>query len=229
MKIQLAIDDLGLADAVSLCERVADYVDIIEIGTPVVIAEGMHAVRAIREVLPNHTILADTKIMDAGAYEAALAFDAGADYCTVLGVTDDITIKACLEAAAAKGGGVFVDLICVPDVAERTRVLEDLGVDLIAVHTGVDRQAQGVTPFAEFLRVKAASTRSVISVAGGINESTVGQYLAQGCDIAVVGAGIAGAPDPVAAARTLSELAGRGTMPEVTGSTSFDSISGNVR
>ena len=209
MKIQLAIDDLGLADAVSLCKQVAGYVDIIEIGTPIVIAEGMHAVRAIREVLPNHTILVDTKIMDAGAYEAALAFDAGADYCTVLGVTDDLTIKACLETASAKAAGVFVDLICVPDVAGRTRALEDLGVELIAVHTGVDRQAQGVTPFAEFLEVKTASTRSTISVAGGINQETVGQYLEEGCDIVVIGAGIAGAPDPVAAARTLSGLAGR--------------------
>ncbi|HMR50332.1 MAG TPA: 3-hexulose-6-phosphate synthase [Arachnia sp.] len=209
MKIQLAIDDMTLADAVRLCSEVADYVDIVEIGTPMIIQEGMNAVRAIREVLPNHEILADAKIMDAGAYEADLTFDAGADYCTVLGVTDDLTIKACLEAASAKGAGVFVDLICVPDVAQRTRELEGFGVELIAVHTGVDRQAEGVTPFAEFLQVTAASTSSTISVAGGINEDTIGQYLAEGCDIVVVGAGIAGASDPVAAARRLSVLAGR--------------------
>lgn len=211
MKIQLAIDDMGLAEAVALCTQVADYVDIVEVGTPMIIQEGMRAVRAIREALPHHQVLADAKIMDAGVYEADLTFDAGADYCTVLGVTDDLTIKACLEAASAKGAGVFVDLICVPDVTQRTRELEGFGVELIAVHTGVDRQAEGVTPFAEFLQVKAASTSSVISVAGGINEETIGQYLAEGCDIVVVGAGITQAPDPVAAARRLSALAGRGT------------------
>ncbi|MDF1489030.1 3-hexulose-6-phosphate synthase [Tessaracoccus caeni] len=211
MKIQLAIDDIALTEAVGLCSEVADYVDIIEIGTPMIIQEGMRAVRAIREALPDHQILADTKIMDAGAYEAELAFAAGADYCTVLGVTDDLTITACLKAASAKTGGVFVDLICVPDVAQRTRELEGLGVELIAVHTGVDRQAEGVTPFAEFLQVKAASTASTISVAGGINEDTIGQYLAEGCDIVVIGAGITKASDPVAAARRLSALAGRGT------------------
>lgn len=209
MKIQLAIDDMTLAEAIRLCSQVADYIDIVEIGTPMIIQEGMRAVRAMREALPDHMILADTKIMDAGAYEADLAFDASANYCTVLGVTDDLTIKAGLEAASAKGAGVFVDLICVPDVAQRTRELEGFGVELIAVHTSVDRQAEGVTPFAEFLQVKAASTGSKISVAGGINEDTIGQYRAAGCDIVVVGAGITRAVDPVAAAHRLSSLAGR--------------------
>lgn len=212
MKIQLAIDDMSLGDAIILCEKVGDYIDIVEIGTPMILAEGMHAVRAIRRTLPNHKILADTKIMDAGAYEADLAFAAGADFCTVLGVTDDLTISACLESASAHGAGVFVDLICVADVAERTRVLEGLGVDLLAVHTGVDCQAQGVTPLAELIQVKAASSGSTISVAGGINGSNVEQYLSAGADIVVVGAGIAHAPDSVAAARNLSKSAGHETL-----------------
>lgn len=37
--------------------------------------------------------------MDAGAYEARLAFDAGADIVTVLAVTDDLTIQDCMEEA----------------------------------------------------------------------------------------------------------------------------------
>lgn len=143
----------------------------------------MAAVKALREALPGHEILADTKIMDAGAYEAAMAFEAGADYCTVLGVTDDFTIKACVEAATARGGAVFVDLICVDDVAERTCTIEGFGVRHIAVHTGVDRQVQGVTPFAEFLQVKAASTSATISVAGGINQDTAGNYREADADI----------------------------------------------
>lgn len=210
MEIQLAIDDMTLEEAVSLCSQVADYVDIVEVGTPMIIEEGMRAVRALREVLPNHKILADTKIMDAGSYEAGQAFDAGADYCTVLGVTDDFTIKACVELAEQRGKGVFVDLICVPDVAERTRQIEGFGVTRIAVHTGVDRQAQGITPFAEFVAVKAAASAStVISVAGGINEQTAAAYRDAQADIIVVGSGITHGESPVAAARALSELAGR--------------------
>ena len=41
MKLQLALDDITLEDAIALVHRVHDYVDIIEIGTPFVIAYGM--------------------------------------------------------------------------------------------------------------------------------------------------------------------------------------------
>ena len=45
----------------------------------------MEPVRRIKERFPCLEVLCDTKIMDAGAYEARLAFEAGADYVTVLG------------------------------------------------------------------------------------------------------------------------------------------------
>lgn len=207
MKIQLALDDIALREAVQLCQQLADQVDIIEVGTPLILEEGMRAVRALRDALPGHEILADTKIMDAGAYEAHQAFSAGADYCTTLGVTDDRTIQACLEAAADRGAGVFVDLICVADVAARTRAIQALGANLIAVHTGVDRQAAGITPFDEFLEVKAAGPGTTISVAGGISLATAPQYLEAGADIIVVGSGITRAADPLAAAAAIALIA----------------------
>lgn len=209
MRIQLALDDLQLSDAVKLCTEVAEFVDIIEIGTPMLLAEGMEAVRQVRAALPSHEVLADTKIMDAGEFEAVMAFEAGAAYCTVLGVTDDFTIKAAVDAANNHGAGTFVDLICVADVQARTRELEAFGVRHLAVHTGVDRQVQGVTPFEEFVAVKAASASSVISVAGGINLETIGDYRDAGADIVVVGSGITHADDPVATARALAEVARR--------------------
>lgn len=210
MKVQLALDDIALRDAVDLCLRVAEHVDIVEVGTPPILEEGMRAVRALREALPHHEILADTKIMDAGAYEAGQAFGAGADYCTVLGVTDDRTIQACLAAAAERGAGVFVDLICVADVAARTRALQALGANLIAVHTGVDLQAAGVTPLDELLEVAAAASGATISVAGGISSSTAPAYLEAGADIVVVGSGIVRAADPSAEAAAIARIARRG-------------------
>ncbi|EPC53178.1 3-hexulose-6-phosphate synthase 2, partial [Lacticaseibacillus paracasei subsp. paracasei Lpp123] len=124
MKLQLALDDISLVDALVLAEKVRDYVDIFEIGSPFIIQEGMRAVREFRRYFPKKKILADTKIMDAGEYEAELTFKAGADYCTVLGVTDILTIKACLAAAKKYGKQVFVDTICVPDLNTRIKELE---------------------------------------------------------------------------------------------------------
>ena len=205
MKLQLALDDIGFEEAMELVGKVRNYVDIVEVGSPFIIDCGMKPVRRIKELYPELEVLADTKIMDAGEYEAELTYKAGADYCTVLGATDTLTIKGCVDAAEKYGKKVFVDMICVKNVEERVAELEAAGVSCISVHTGVDLQAAGVTPLDDLKRIKGASKHSVISVAGGINLSTVDKYIEQGADIVIVGGGINHAADPVAAAKALYE------------------------
>lgn len=206
MKIQLAVDDLAFDDAMELIDKVQNYVDIIEVGTPFIIEEGMRPVREIDKRFPNLEILADAKIMDAGAYEAEQTFKAGADYCTVLGVTDNLTIKGCLEVAKKYNKQVFVDMICVADIAKRVKELEAIGVTGLGVHTGVDQQSVGVTPLDDLKTMKKSSQKSIISVAGGINKDTVLQYKEAGADIVIVGSGITHADDPVKAAKEIHNL-----------------------
>ena len=205
MKLQLALDDIKFEDAIELVGKVHNFVDIVEIGSPFIIDCGMAPVKKIKELYPDLEVLADTKIMDAGEYEAELTYLAGADYCTVLGVTDTLTIKGCLEAAKKYNKKCFVDMICGKNVEERVAEIEAAGVDCIGVHTGVDLQAAGVTPLDDLKRIKGASKHSMISVAGGINVNTVETYMKAGADIVIVGGGINHAKDPVAAAKALYE------------------------
>ena len=205
MKLQLALDDITLADALDLTAQVRAYVDIVEIGSPFIIEEGMRPVRAFREAFPELEVLADTKIMDAGDYEAAQTFEAGAHYCTVLGVTDTRTVEGCLQAAQRYGRSVFVDMICVPDIASRVAELEAVGVRHLGVHTGVDQQAQGRTPLDDLALMRASSKHSLISVAGGIAPATIGSFIELGADVVIVGGGITRAADPVSAARELHD------------------------
>ncbi|MGN0592837.1 MAG: 3-hexulose-6-phosphate synthase [Ruminococcus sp.] len=205
MKLQLALDIFSLEDSLALTEKVRDYVDIIEIGTPFVIESGMEAVRQFRERFPEKEILADTKIMDAGELEAASAFEAGADYVTVLAVTDIATVEACVATANKYGKKVVMDMICVPDIPGKIAQLEAVGVHGIAVHTGVDQQKQGRTPMDDLKVMKQHARSAEISVAGGISYNTIPEYAALKPDVLIVGGGIGNAADPAAEAKRIYE------------------------
>ncbi|HAX52416.1 3-hexulose-6-phosphate synthase [Muricomes intestini] len=205
MKLQLALDDLALDDALKLTEKVQDYIDIIEIGTPFVYQEGMRAVKTFKERFPEKEILADMKIMDAGYYESEEALKVGADYVTVLGVTDNLTIKGCIDAAEKYGKEIVVDMICAPDLPRRIRELENLGAHGLAVHVGTDQQAAGRKPIDD-LRVMAEHCKAAkISVAGGISADTTPEYAALKPEVLIVGSGITHAKNPVKAAKEIKK------------------------
>ena len=204
MKLQLALDDLTLEAAIALVARVRDHIDILEAGTPLIYGYGMEAVRALKARFPEKQVLADMKIMDSGAWETEEAMAAGADYVTVLGVSEDATVRNCLETAERYGREVVVDMLCVPDLPGRIRELEALGVRGLAVHTGVDQQAAGRTPLDDLRRMTACAKKAKISVAGGIRPDTVAEYAAYRPEVVIVGGGILHAPDPVAAAAAIA-------------------------
>ncbi|MEG9445479.1 MAG: orotidine 5'-phosphate decarboxylase, partial [Staphylococcus saprophyticus] len=146
MELQLAIDLLNKEDAAELANKVKDHVDIVEIGTPIVINEGLPAVQHLNDNVDGVKVLADLKIMDAADYEVSQAVKFGADIVTILGVAEDASIKAAVDEAHKHGKQLLVDMIAVQDLEKRAKDLDDLGADYIAVHTGYDLQAEGQSP-----------------------------------------------------------------------------------
>lgn len=204
MKLQVALD-ADLAAALTVLKAVESLVDIAEIGTPLIYREGMNAARQIRAAFPNLTLLADLKIMDAGEEEAAIAFDAGCDIATVLGVAQDATVRGAVKAARAVGKQILADLIQVADPVARGRELLDLGCDYLCVHTGYDAQQGGGSPLESLARLRRELGAVPLAVAGGINLDTIESVVALQPEIVVVGGAITRASDPLAAARKLRE------------------------
>lgn len=203
MKLQLALDEMTLGASISFAEKLIDLIDIVEIGTPLMLREGTHAVRAFRDAFPDKEVLADTKIMDGGSFEAEMMFDTGADYVTALGVADPSTIEGCVQAAQAFGKQVVLDLLCVDDLSIRGHELHGLGVDVLAVHTGADQQAYGRTPLLDLQDLRLALPNAGVAVAGGISPSTIESYVVHRPDIVIVGSAICKAKDPRASAEAI--------------------------
>jgi 3-hexulose-6-phosphate synthase len=185
--------------------QVHTHVDIIEVGTPLIFREGMHAVRQMRAAYPHLTLLADLKIMDAGDEEAAIAFAAGADIVTVMGVAHDNTVRGAVAAANRYGKQVLVDMLQVTETEMRARDLLALGCDYLCIHTAYDVQHSGSTPLAELRHLRQALPDAPLAAAGGIKLETLDSVLACQPEIVIVGGAISRAVAPAEIARLMHE------------------------
>lgn len=205
MKLQIALDTCNTKEALAILRDVADYIDVIEVGTPMIIEYGMEPVRTISKRFPNKLVLADTKIMDAGEFEAELAFKAGAQIVTVMGITHDETIKGAVKAAKNGNGKILADMMCVQNLEERAKELVDLGVDYICVHTAFDVQ-DTQSPFDSLSRVQRIVGSQHSAIAGGININSVDKVVPFKPEIIIVGNGITGQEDRKESAKNIKRL-----------------------
>ncbi|MDD4570328.1 MAG: 3-hexulose-6-phosphate synthase [Tepidanaerobacteraceae bacterium] len=195
MELQLALDMVTTQEALDMLHEIGDYVDIVEVGTPFVLREGLKTVTQIKENFPKHRVLADLKIMDAGEHEANLAFEAGADIVTVLGVSNNATIKGAIKAAREWGKEVMVDMIEVSEIEKRAVEIEQMGADYLSVHVAFDIQDTGKNPLDEMLRMKKVLTKSKVAIAGGIKLETLKDIVNNHPDVIIIGGGITGQKD----------------------------------
>jgi len=203
--LQLALDFVDLKRALKNAQAgIAGGVDWLEAGTPLIKSEGLTAVRKLRELFPQATIVADMKIMDTGRVEVEAAAKAGANIVDVLGAATDATIRECIQAGKNYGAKIAVDMIAVDDVLARAQSVEELGADLVTIHCSVDEQMEGKDPFAILRQVSEVLTIPV-AVAGGINSETAAEAVKAGAAVVIVGGAINKALDPEQAARQIRQ------------------------
>ncbi len=210
MKLQLALDLVDIQGAIDMVNEVGEYVDVVEIGTPVIINEGLRAVKEVKKAFPNITVLADLKIMDAAGYEVSQASEAGADIITILGTSEDESIKGAVAEAKKQGKEILVDMIAVKDLATRAKEVDEFGVDYICVHTGYDLQAVGKNSFEDLRTIKKAVKNAKTAIAGGIKLSTLQEAIDQNPDLIIVGGGITTVENKKEVASQMQQLIRKG-------------------
>ena len=205
--LQAALDLTELKRAVQIGkEAVAGGADWIEVGTPLIKSEGMNAVRTLKSVFPDNTIVADMKIADTGTLEVEMAAKAGADIVCVLASSDNSVIEEAVRAGNLYGVKIAADLLNVPNPLERSLELEKTGVDILIAHVGIDQQMKGMDALS-LLREIAGKVSLPIGAAGGLDAVSAGEAVKAGASILLVGSSITKAADVRAAAAEIKKSA----------------------
>ena len=208
----MALDLLELDRSIQIAkEAVSGGADWIEAGTPLIKSEGMDSVREMKKALPGTKIVADMKTVDTGAMEVEMAAKAGADIVAMLASSDNSTVEDALRAARKYGVQIMMDLLTVPDPVKRSRELDQLGVDFICVHVGIDQQMTG-RDTVDFLKQIVKEVKTPVAAAGGIDAVSGAEAIASGAAIVIVGGSIVRSADVTASARKIREAIDHATV-----------------
>jgi 3-hexulose-6-phosphate synthase/6-phospho-3-hexuloisomerase len=140
-KVQISLDLTNLEEALATAqEAMAAGVDWLEAGTPLILAEGLRAIRGLRERFPGVPIVADLKTMDGGYLEAQMMAQAGATHVVVMARAHEETIKCVAKAGKDYGIGVMGDNLGCESMVDGAKRLEDLGCDYVIHHIWYDER-----------------------------------------------------------------------------------------
>jgi 3-hexulose-6-phosphate synthase len=192
-RVQLSLDLTSMDEALATAEiGVRAGVDWLEAGNPLILADGLHAVRAQHKRFPTHPVVADLKTMDAGYLEAEMMFRAGAAFVVVMAVAHERTVREAVRAGRERGGRVMADLMLHSDKPGMAQRLEQWGVDVVIVHTGYDERHHDPrrSPLEDLAEVRAA-VRLPLQAVGGLSIEQAARMPGLGAPLVVVGAPLA--------------------------------------
>lgn len=193
--VQISLDLTNIGEALETAEMALRAgVDWLEAGTPLILAEGLHGVRQLRNRFPGVPLVADLKTMDGGYLEAEMMAGAGATHVVVMARAHEETIKCVVQAGRDFGIKVMGDNLGCPDMVAAAVRLQELGCDYVIHHIGYDERrgiaASGSrmpSPLDQLREVVAAVSVPVQAV-GGLSLEQAIQCPAYGAPLVVLGA-----------------------------------------
>ncbi|MCT4604595.1 MAG: 3-keto-L-gulonate-6-phosphate decarboxylase UlaD [Marinisporobacter sp.] len=143
-KLQVALDNTSLRDALEAIRKIGHVIDVIEVGTILHVAEGLEPVRCLRALYPEKIILADIKGADAGSLLAKQCYGAGATWMTVICCAEIPTMTGMLNVAKEFGEDQDVQIELYGDWTwEQAGKWKEAGLKQVVYHRSRDAQAAG--------------------------------------------------------------------------------------
>jgi 3-hexulose-6-phosphate synthase len=193
MKLQISFDMTNIDAALSIAEKVAPHADILEVGTLLIYAHGIQAVKQFRQAFPHKTILADTKLVDRAKDAVALFAKSGADWITVMAGTNKNVIHSVCTAAHEANMKVMLDLLDSGATGQSALEAKNLGIDALLFHQPYSEEA---TTFLDQWEMIHGNTDLPIFISNNIKRSTVDRVLEVKPDGIIVGTSIIESDDP---------------------------------
>ena len=193
--VQISLDLTNIDEALETAAMAMRAgVDWLEAGTPLILAEGLHGVRKLREAFPGVPIVADLKTMDGGYLEAEMMAKAGATHVVVMARAHEETIRCVVKAGHDFGIKVMGDNLGCEDMVAAAKWLEELGCDYVVHHIGYDERrgiaARGLrmpSPLDQ-LREIVQAVKIPVQAVGGLSLEQALQCPEYGAQIVVLGA-----------------------------------------
>ena len=200
--VQLALDFPTIEQALAAAEvGVRAGVDILEAGTPLIVAQGAGVVGRLARAFPHMPVLADYKTMDSGFKNVLITQREGGHYMTVCANAADETVKSAIAEGRRTGIKVVADTIGVKDQAERARQCSDWGVDMMYLHYGADqRRADAARDSVAWISDVLAAVKVPVGIATfGVEDAVRG--VRAGAALVAIGHPLFDAPDLESALR----------------------------
>lgn len=196
--VQLSLDLTDIKEAIEMAHvAMRAGVDWLEAGTPLILAEGLHGVRALRSEFPGIPIIADLKTMDGGYLEAEMMAKAGATHVVVMARSHPETIKCVVAAGRDFGIQVMGDNLGCENMVQGARDLEALGCDVVIHHIGFDER-RGIAASGARMPSPLDQLRAVVDAVGVPVQAVGGLSLEEaiacpsyGAPLVVIGAPLA--------------------------------------
>ncbi len=201
--LQIALDTYDLPSALGPLQKAAENIDVIEVGTILCLSEGMHAVRAIKSLFPNKTVLADVRIAEAGAIISKMCFDANADWVSVVSGAAPSSFEVVLAEAQSRPNKDMQVELSDGWTWDQVKGWADLGIQQVIFKRSRDLEAKGILTWEEssFETIQKLHDLGMkVTVTGGVKVKDIPLFKDVPVYVFIAGRAIVKADDPAAAA-----------------------------
>lgn len=210
MKIQISFDMTDLDKALEIATQIADYADILEIGTLLIYKNGIDAVKKFKELFNQKTILVDSKIVDRGKDAATLFAKADTDWITVMAGTSKDVIHTVCTTAHSFNKKVMLDLLDSSSPGQSALEARNLGVDALLFHQPYDTEESLL--FLDNWDLIKGNSNLPIFVSAKIKRDTINEVIKVKPDGVIISKSVTTADDPREEAQFFYDIIKQGNL-----------------